>query len=439
MMRNDFMAVTKRAAAALAGTLAILMFAIPSHAASCAGRPQQITFANWAAAETATSKEVTASIAAFEQANPCIHVKMIAIPFADMVSQLTVMTIGNNTPDVMELSSGMPQALAAQGALADLRGYADKALISDIQPSMLQDGEAGGKLVALPLSLTPHGFWYNKGLMTKAGLNPAHPPRTIAALTHDIQVVKAKEPKVFPFAMMTSKGAYTVVVMWPWLQAFCKRPPMADGHLGWTQPCTEQAFAWFQTLAKKHEMPVGNNMKDNRQLFATDQIVFTLDGPYLRGIVSSINPRYAANAAFAAEFGATTVPVGPNGVSHTAIDIHQIAMSAKAADPKAAWTFLRFMVSSPADMRDFIIPEGGLPPLTSLQQRFSAELAQPYQQAWVKEIIPEAVPIPYNPTWYRASNDMVNALQKVVNGSNVKTTLAALEAALKRIYPHFRS
>jgi len=222
MTRDSFSAVTGRAAAGriaagLASFLAILLFAMPSHAASCSGMPKQITFANWAAAETATAAEVTTSVAAFEKANPCIHVKMIAIPFADMVSQLTVMTIGNNTPDVMEFSSGMPQALAAEGALADLRPFVDKALTSDIQPSMLQDGEANGKLVALPLSLTPHGFWYNKGLMKKAGLNPADPPKTISVLTHDIELVKSKEPNVFPFAMMTSKGAYTVVVMWPWL------------------------------------------------------------------------------------------------------------------------------------------------------------------------------------------------------------------------------
>ncbi|MGH7049608.1 MAG: hypothetical protein ACREE5_03055, partial [Acetobacteraceae bacterium] len=98
-----------------------------------------------------------------------------------------------------------------------------------------------------------------------------------------------------------------------------------------------------------------------------------------------------------------------------------------------------FMVSSPDDMRDFILPEGGLPPLTSLQQQFKAELGQPYQQAWVTEIIPEAVPIPYNAAWFRASDSMVNALQKVVNGDDVKATLEALETELKRIYPHFQS
>ncbi|MGH7067001.1 MAG: extracellular solute-binding protein [Acetobacteraceae bacterium] len=439
MKSNELPLARARFVLAAAGFLASLLAGAAAHAASCNGPPKEVTFANWAVAETATAKEVDASVAAFEAANPCIKIRMIGIPFANMVSQLTVMTIGNNTPDVMELSSGMPQALAAQGALADLRPHADKALIAEIQPSMLEDGEDHGKLVALPLSLTPHGFWYNKGLMQKAGLDPAKPPATIADLTRDLAIIKAKLPKVYPLAMPTSKGAYTMVATWPILQAFCKRVPMADNHLGWTQPCAEDVFTWLQQRAERHEMPVGNNMKSNRQLFATDQVAFTLDGPYMRGIVASINPAYAANDAFAAEFGATRMPVGESGESRTAIDIHQIAMSARAADPKAAWKFVRFMVTSPADMRDFILPEGGLPPLTSLQQDFSAELGQPYQQAWVKEIIPEAVPIPYNAAWFRASDQMVNALQKVVNGDNVKTALAALETALQRIYPHFQS
>ena len=69
-------------------------------------------------------------------------------------------------------------------------------MVRDIQPAILQDGEYGGKLVALPLSLTPHGFWFNKALMKKAGLNPSQPPQTITALDHDMAVIKAKLPKV---------------------------------------------------------------------------------------------------------------------------------------------------------------------------------------------------------------------------------------------------
>jgi len=404
-------------------------------AGACTGTQQEISFANWAAAETATAKEVSASIAAFEKANPCITVKPIAIPFAETVSQLTVMTIGNNTPDVMELSSGMPQALAAEGALADLREDASS-MTSDIQPAILQDGEYQGKLVALPLSLTPHGFWFNKSLMKAAGLDPNKPPQTVDELTHDMAIIKAKLPKVYPFAMMTAKGAYAVVNMWPWLQTFCKTPPMANDRLGWTQPCAEQAFTWFQMMAKRGWMPVGNNMKDNRQLFATDQVAFTIDGPYMRGIVASINPKYAPNAAFADTFGAAKVPAGPSGESRTAIDIHQIAIGAHSAHAAAAWTFVHFMVSSPRDMQDFIIPEGGLPPLVSLQKQFSAQLDQPYQQVWINDIIPEARPIPYDPNWFHASDSMVNALQKVVNGGNVKSALNDLETELKRLYPH---
>lgn len=41
---------------------------------------KEVTFANWAAAETATAKEVSAAIVAFEAANLCIHVRMIFIP-----------------------------------------------------------------------------------------------------------------------------------------------------------------------------------------------------------------------------------------------------------------------------------------------------------------------------------------------------------------------
>ncbi|MGH7050647.1 MAG: hypothetical protein ACREE5_08375, partial [Acetobacteraceae bacterium] len=65
-----------RAAYGLAGLLAILLSASGAHAAGCTGTVKDITFANWAAAETATAKQVNASVAAFEKAHPCIQIRM---------------------------------------------------------------------------------------------------------------------------------------------------------------------------------------------------------------------------------------------------------------------------------------------------------------------------------------------------------------------------
>jgi multiple sugar transport system substrate-binding protein len=412
--------------------------ACPAHAAGCTGKPVRITFANWASAEAATAKEVSSAITAFEQANPCVHIASIAIPYNNVVSQLTVMTVGNNTPDVMQLSSGMPQLLAAQGALADLSRYASKEFLDDNYPSMLQDGQFDGRQVALPLALTPHGFWFNKVLMAKAGLDPSKPPQTISSFDQAMAAIKSKLPGVYPFGIMDDKAPYTVVVMWPWLEAFCKTVPMSANRLGWTKPCVEQAFSWFAMLAKKAYTPIGNDIKDNRQLFATGKMAFTVDGPYLRGIIASINPQYAANAAFAATFGAASVPSGPAGPSRTAIDIHLIAMSAHSADPRAAWKFIHFLIGDPVSVKDFLIPQGTIPPLKSSQQAFTGMLDQPYQEVWVRSIIPDAEPIPYNPKWYRASNDIIDALQAVMDGAPIKPALGRLEANLKQVYPDYQ-
>jgi multiple sugar transport system substrate-binding protein len=425
--------------AALAAVLLALLtfFASRAEAAACTGKSATITFSNWASAESATAKEVQQAIAAFEAANPCVHVSSIAIPYNNVVSQLTVMTVGHNTPDVMQLSSGMPQLLAAQGALAGLSRYAGKDFLSDNFPAMLEDGQYRGR-VARPFALTPHGFWFNKTLMGKAGLDPSKPPTTITALDHDMAVIKAKLPGIYPFGIMDAKAPYTVVVMWPWLEAYCKTVPMSGQRLGWTRPCVEQAFSWFAMLAKNGYTPIGNDIKDNRQLFATDKMVFKIDGPYLRGIIASIGPQYARNEAFAATFGAAPVPAGPAGPSRTAIDIHLIAMSAHSAHPEDAWRFIHFMIADPASVNDFLIPQGTIPPLKSSQQAFASTLGQPYRQVWVRDIIPEARPVPYNPKWYHASNDIIDALQAVMNGAPVKPTLARLEASLKQVYPDYQ-
>ena len=419
--------------------IGIALVSTSAFAATCNGTPVTLNFANWASAESATAKDLNKAIKVFENDNPCIKINSIAIPYNNVVSQLTIMAVGNNTPDVMQLSSGMPQVLAAQGALADLKPYMDPQFVSDNFSKMMADGVYSGKQVAIPFALTPHGFWYNKDLMKQAGLDPNNPPKTIDELNKDMAIIKQKLPSdVYPFGIMDNKALYTVVVMWPWLQAYCPQVPMSNNTLGWTQSCSEQAFNWFQMLAKKGYTPIGNDIKDNRQLFAAGKMVFKVDGPYMRGIVSSIDPKYKDNTAFANTFGATTIPAGPTGSSHTAIDIHLIGMSASTKHPQDAWKFIKFMVGSKASVQDFLIPEGGLPPLKSSQKAFASELNQPYQQEWVNSIIPSAEPVPYNPAWTQASNDMINALQATLNGSNVKSTLGLLEAQLKRIYPNYQ-
>src|SRR5690349_2815816 len=60
-----------------------------------------ISFANWASAETATKANIDKALAVFAQTNT-VKINNIAIPFDQVLQQLTTMTNGGNPPDVMQ-------------------------------------------------------------------------------------------------------------------------------------------------------------------------------------------------------------------------------------------------------------------------------------------------------------------------------------------------
>ena len=146
--------------------------------AAAAGSGGTLKFANWASSESATKDNIDKALALFQTQNN-IKIDNIGIPFDQVLQQLTTMTNGGNPPDVIELSGNWPYALGGAGALADLGPFIDSAWKSDAFPNSFEVGTYKGVTYAVPFSITPHGFWYSKDLMTQAGLDTTKPPKTI--------------------------------------------------------------------------------------------------------------------------------------------------------------------------------------------------------------------------------------------------------------------
>src|SRR5581483_7670872 len=149
-----------------------------------------LTFANWASAETATRSNIDKALQAFESQNN-VQVNNIGMPFDDVLNQLTSMTNAGIPPDVMELSGNWPYALGGTNALADLAPFVSQSWRQDAFPTSFEAGTYKGTLYAVPFSITPHGFWYNKKMMANAGLNPSAPPRTITELNQAMEMLRA--------------------------------------------------------------------------------------------------------------------------------------------------------------------------------------------------------------------------------------------------------
>ncbi|MET9653419.1 MULTISPECIES: sugar ABC transporter substrate-binding protein [unclassified Streptomyces] len=122
-------------------------------------------------------------IADFEKKNPGTDVKWVDIPFQGAQEKITADAAAGALPDVVNLNPQFAQALQAKGLFVDT----DKAA-ADVKDTFVPGawnafsvpGKTGS--YGLPWYLTSEVTMYNKGLFTKAGLNPDTPPATFDEL-----------------------------------------------------------------------------------------------------------------------------------------------------------------------------------------------------------------------------------------------------------------
>jgi multiple sugar transport system substrate-binding protein len=392
-----------------------------------------LRFANWASAEQSTRENIEKVIADFEASHPNVKIENIAIPFDQVRQQLITMSAGGNPPDIAQLSGPWAQELGPLGVLRDLNEFITPAELADHFEGGLQAGTYDGKLYAIPFGLSPHGLWYNKKLLAQAGIDS--PPKTMDELNAAIVTIRENLPaSVYPIGVDTTKIDYALVGFWPWMLTYGARP-MYNGDINFNTPATQQAFAWLQMITQNGYTPLGQQIKEERELMAKGQIAMKLDGPYTVGILRSLNPDLAGEA-FYNTFGVTTVPMGNVDAPVTLADIHQLGMSTQTRHPDVAWEFIRHLVGSNIAIEAYLIPMGMIPPLKStVNKTHAAYFTDPVSQVYINEIIPSMIGGPYNPQYGAAQQFVIQGMQEVaLSNADVSETLDNITNNLKMLY-----
>ena len=392
-----------------------------------------LRFANWASAEQSTRENIEKVIADFEASHPGVTIESIAIPFDQMRQQLITMSAGGNPPDIAQLSGPWSHELGPLGVLQNLNQFMTEDELADQWVGGLQAGTYNGKLYAIPFGLSPHGLWYNKKLLAQAGFDT--PPRTMAEMNQMMAAMRQTLPQnVYPIGVDTTKIDYALVGFWPWMLTYGARP-MYNGDLNFNTKDTKQAFEWLDMITQNGYTPLGQQIKEERELMAKDQIVMKLDGPYMVGILRSLNPDLAGET-FYDTFGVTTVPIGDVEQPVTLADIHQLGMSTQTEHPDLAWEFIKHLYSSDIAIEEYLIPLGMIPPLKStVTGTHASYFTDPVSRVYINEIIPSMIGGPYNPQYGAAQQFIVQGMQEVaLSDADINQTLDTVSDNLKTLY-----
>ena len=141
------------------------------------------------------AKQIQPVLDAFHTEHPKITVKYEAVPFDDFNSVLAArLTSSADAIDVFDVDMPRTSAYAARGWLTDLtKTFPD--LKSAVDPGSLKAATVDGKLVTMPYQTSTNIMYYNKALLSAAGISaPSAAPdarQTWEQLTDDAKKAKA--------------------------------------------------------------------------------------------------------------------------------------------------------------------------------------------------------------------------------------------------------
>jgi multiple sugar transport system substrate-binding protein len=329
-----------------------------------------------------------------------------------------------NPPDVAEIAGNDTFLLAQTGKLEPLGGYMDADMKGAVKSSALQGFQVDGKLIAFPWTQAPAGFWYDKAVMRKAGLDPENPPKTIDELMKDMAAIKKSQPDVIPLGLDTTNRAFALQSNWPWMATFGANP-LDTANKGAESDAMKAYLTWMRELAKKGYIDPGRKIGEFRPLIAQDKVAFHWDQVLLQGVIQSVNKM--PDDEFYKHYGVTTQPAGPSGKSYSFEGGHQLVMFADSAHKEAAWKFIKYLSTSPFAIENYTLSyESSLTPLEKApNDELAKKLGTPVFTTFSDKIMATVTTPPYGANFASGATAVMAGVQQAVTSDTPIDEIAA--------------
>ncbi|MFI0453943.1 extracellular solute-binding protein [Actinomadura sp. 6N118] len=337
--------------------LTAVAFALSLALAACGGSGGQesggketIVFAE--AGLGTEGKATQDAIKAFEQANPNITVKVqtLSADSTQYLQQLQQRLVaGSSTPDVIRVDETYPASLAKSGWLYDLNKFNPD--LSGFLPAALAPGKYNGHTYAVPWFVGAEGLLYRTDLVKE-------PPATPAELVSAAQAAMKKDPKIkYGLAFEGAKYEGAVTSFMVFAGAFGGKFDPANLNTPQNQQALQFAYDAVNTNHIAPKAVTGWKEGEVQQAFTSGQAAFSINWPFV----------FAASKGSPTEGKIGFVPLAGKGAT---LGIQNLAINAKTKHAEAAWKFIQYLNSVPAQVKRAV--DAGDPP--SLTAAYNADL-----------------------------------------------------------------
>ena len=377
-------------------------------------------------------------IDAFQKANPNIKVDVKPIPVSDVPNQVTIMATGGNPPDISQLQGEAVITIAASGFLEPVDDLIPKALLSDLPQNIYDSsGLYQGKHYAVPWAPAENGFWYNKKLMTQAGLDPTKPPTTMDELNAAVAQAKPKLPKETVMLQLdTTNRTIGLYDQWPFMLDFNDGVPPVDaqGKISVNTPGMQAYGEWIRAQVKNGNTLPGKKFGEFRPMAAQNQLLFGFDLTAEQGIMKSLNKSLTDQEIYDT-WGLAAYPAGKNGKHYTADVNHALVIFQGSKHKQAAMKLAEYLVNSDEAIKDYILPVGYAPMTKSAMQRFPEISKNPIVKSFSENVLPTVVAMPYGPNYNAMSDVIMSSVQEMITTDKpIADILANADTRLKGVY-----
>jgi multiple sugar transport system substrate-binding protein len=326
---------------------------------SGAARAQTVEIEYWQYFFDSRVKVVDQLIKKFEAENPGIKVKHTHFPYADYRTKVAAAIPAGQGPDVVQLFYGwLNEYIDAKLIVALPADAFPPAKIEAEFFPMVKAMRRGDAYYALPTAVRSLALFYNKRLMTEAGLDPEKPPTTLDELVAATRKLAKKDAtgnltQVGIAMDMTAQDHH-----W-WREVLVRQyggAPYSADNRQVTYDDTDagtKAMQFLVDLIKKEEVAKPGFMDETQAAFRAGRAGLMVDGSFRIG---------ALNNTRGLQWGVTELPAGPDGKRYNYASYWVNSITSKAAGPKleAAKKFMAFMTTAEA-MKTWLDATGELP------------------------------------------------------------------------------
>lgn len=351
----------------------------------------------------------------FTAAHPDADVKIEVVQWDNLQQRLTTDIAGGTAPDIAMIGTRWLVDFVKNDIAEPLDSYVTPDFKARFIESFMGPSTINGKLYGLPVAASARAMYYNKDLLSKAGIN--EPPENWDTLVADAKKVKALGNDTYGFALQGKEietDAYWYYSLWTHGGELIE-----NGKSGVASPAAIQSLEFYRSLIDQgltEPDPTGYNRQDIERLFKQGRVAMILTGPWLRGQMKTDAPNI--------NYGIALIPAGSKKATYGVTDNLMIFKSSQ--QKKLAWQFLSETAFSPKWRIEFTTKEGFLP-VTKVEAEQPQFTNDPQLKAFI-DMLPYAHFAPQIPSWEEMADATIRALQKVYTGQ-AKPDAALKEAA----------